>query len=827
MDSKPLNLFEMMSPNPPIAGTPITSHPNLRPNPGSDTPSRINHPEYPQPDQQQKPNPPTDPTTVDPSLPPPPQTSTVVESFNELKKFHWDKLSPEEFQQLHDLASYCNNNIRSVIAELCEDGILPDCQADEQIGYSGFKLLMDTYLEVDTPDELCRHLFLSFIKRPKKSSSTTPTDAAIPQNGCSNPPPAEGGTTLIQEMAVSSTTTAAAAITPLSAGSLTNLVTTNSVQLNDSATVEKRHNLLVDRLNELPEKYHHRRDSQLHLDLEMMESSPIKSGADADTPGEDESGALTPIDIDTATIPIKDVICYLSLMEGARPEDKLEFMFHLYDADGNGVLDTQEMVAIVNQMMKVADYLGWDVTELRPILTDLMVEIDYDSNGYVTLVEWKRGGLTNIPLLVLLGLDQNVKEDGNHLWDLKHFNRPIYCNLCLEMLASGGVGKKGLCCVPHERCVQKAPTNCITTYVKSKKEQVSPTSMASEVMTHHWTPGNCAGKCSKCKKPMRIFNGAAGQHCRWCQMTVHDECKSLVKLECSLGELKCHIVPPTAIYPVVLDRQRSFTREGRSISGLSRGSDNGGESSSSQAGGSGDPPAPSGDGPLSFQITPPEGTRPLLVFINPKSGGQQGPRLFRKFQYLLNPRQVYDISCGGPSKALQMFKDVNNLRVLCCGGDGTVGWLLDSMDKIKYQTQPPVGVLPLGTGNDLARCLKWGGGYEGESLKKVLKKIERSNSVMMDRWEISLSDVAPTETEPQGDPMPYNIINNYFSVGVDAAICVKFHLEREKNPHKFNSRMRNKMWYFEASIFVIFFVPWSLKGRMFTVFIFFPTVRDD
>ena len=63
---------------------------------------------------------------------------------------------------------------------------------------------------------------------------------------------------------------------------------------------------------------------------------------------------------------------------------------------------------------------------------------------------------------------------------------------------------------------------------------------------------------------------------------------------------------------------------------------------------------------------------------------------------------------------------------MACGGDGTVGWVLSVLDGVDVPSPPPVGVLPLGTGNDMSRTLGWGGGYTDEPISKILISLQHA-----------------------------------------------------------------------------------------------------
>lgn len=204
---------------------------------------------------------------------------------------------------------------------------------------------------------------------------------------------------------------------------------------------------------------------------------------------------------------------------------------------------------------------------------------------------------------------------------------------------------------------------------------------------------------------------------------------------------------------------------------------------------------------------------------------------------LLPEDQVFDlIKDQGPARGLEAWKRHPHWRMLVCGGDGTVGWVLGAIDKIvgkHAETKPQVGIIPLGTGNDMARACGVGSCYDGRPIAAHLREFDQQSVPKpLDRWRIRCAPVkverrpSVASSTPQcnatrngdageqeggveeageedydtkgfdeGKQSAKFIMNNYFSMGVDAEIVLGFHQLRESHQSLFQGVLVNKGWY--------------------------------
>lgn len=186
----------------------------------------------------------------------------------------------------------------------------------------------------------------------------------------------------------------------------------------------------------------------------------------------------------------------------------------------------------------------------------------------------------------------------------------------------------------------------------------------------------------------------------------------------------------------------------------------------------------------------------IIAFVNKGSGGNEGARVLDYLKNELGDENVFDIKADkGPMRGLdERASDASfEVRIIVAGGDGTFSWVADAIEK-RNMTHVRLIVLPLGSGNDMARALGWGKKFPGmNKLVEYMEYIPRARPHKLDVWRLATANdksITPDEDDcVEHGARP--LMCNYLSFGVDAFVELRFNQLRWDNPEKYKSRLGN------------------------------------
>ncbi len=171
---------------------------------------------------------------------------------------------------------------------------------------------------------------------------------------------------------------------------------------------------------------------------------------------------------------------------------------------------------------------------------------------------------------------------------------------------------------------------------------------------------------------------------------------------------------------------------------------------------------------------------PLFV-VNPASGGGFGAHLLRRLE-VSAPGRVHRLGAVDLAE-LGALARAEGAPVIACGGDGTVAALIEAVQPQGIVGAPPIGIVPLGTGNDLARVLNYPASAASfGAAEAIVARLAVATARTMDRWLVA-------------GPCGSRAWFNYCSWGFDARIAWQFDRLRRRHTSVLSSRAANLACY--------------------------------